>query len=325
MRVNSSFFHKSIMAKTNDTPVECIETDSTKLIDVQTDHPGAFIHVNDDNGDDNLYIGDDKITDKFNVGDSNLNAPTRKIGGLEASTVGQLRVKGVSEILLDILRPDVIEPTVSTQAGVTISYGGPKLIETGAVLPGKSDISEVIKDGVWSDGTPYSGGHDSIVLNMSPDRWDDVSDEGTYSISGSVTFTQGGIPEDNFGTGYPDKRYNGGVKNSNVIKITAVHPVYVNDGDDITVMNKHVVDYLSGVVTLNVDIPEEIDGTSDKFKVYLPGVFSTFDVKQFNPLTGRYDINVEMIPIDGEESKYIRTGDVFDTLGSSRYEIKLKK
>ena len=36
----------------NETPVEFIETTSTKLKDFQTSHPGAFIHVNDENGDD---------------------------------------------------------------------------------------------------------------------------------------------------------------------------------------------------------------------------------------------------------------------------------
>lgn len=100
------------MAKSNNvTPVEFIETTSTKLENVQTTHPGAFIHVNDSNGDDVLYIGEDKVTDKFNVGDEDLNSPTRKVGGLNASTIGELKEKSVSELLLDILRPD---PTVTS-------------------------------------------------------------------------------------------------------------------------------------------------------------------------------------------------------------------
>ena len=44
------------MAKIDkNTPVEFIETTSTKLTNVQEEHPGAFIHVNDENGDDVLY------------------------------------------------------------------------------------------------------------------------------------------------------------------------------------------------------------------------------------------------------------------------------
>ena len=83
--------------------------------------------------------------------------------------------------------------------------------------------------------------------------------------------------------------------------------------------------YLNDSVILYVSIPSEIDGTDDKFKVYLPSEFSIFEVKQYNPSTGKYDTNIEMKLIEGETSKYIRTNDVSDTLGSTTYEIKLSK
>ena len=307
------------------TPVEFIETTSTKLEDVQTSHPGAFIHVNDENGDDVLYIGEAKVTDKFNVGGEKLNSPTRKVGGLDASTIGELKGKSVSEILLDILRPDVVKPTISTNASISISYSGSKLIEVGTNLPNKNDISVTIRDGVWSDGTPYAGGHGDVILSMSPDKWGQQSEEGTYTITGSVTFEEGGIPKDNFGTSYPDWKYNGGIKTSSPIKITSVYPIYVNDESDITTMREYLVDYLNGSVILDVSIPGEIDGTDDKFKIYLPSEFSIFEVKQYNPSTGKYDILVNMKLIEGETSKYIRTNDVSDTFGSAEYEIKLKR
>ena len=314
------------MAKIDkNTPVEFIETTSTKLTNVQEEHPGAFIHVNDSNGDDVLYIGDDKITDKFNVGGEKLNSPTRKVGGLDASTIGELKEKSVSEILLDILRPDVVEPTVSTNASISISYSGPKLIEVGTNLPNDNDISVTIMDGVWSDGTPYAGGHSDVILSMSPDKWGQQSEEGIYTITGSVTFEEGGIPKDNFGTSYPDKKYNGDTKTSSPIKITSVYPIYVNDESDITTMREYLVDYLNGSVILTISIPKEFDGTDDKFKVYLPSEFRIFEVKQYNPSTGKYDIPVNMKLIEGETSKYIRTNDVSDTLGSTTYEIKLSK
>ena len=307
------------------TPVEFIETTSTKLTGVQEEHPGAFIHVNDENGDDTLYIGEDQVTDKFNVGDSNLNSPTRKIGGLNASTIGQLKEKSMSEILLDILKPDVVVPTIQENTSIGITYLGPKLIEVGSVLPSKQNITSTVKDGKWSDNTPYAGGHSDVVLSMRPDKWGQQSEEGVYTIRGSVTFEEGGIPKDNFGTSYPDKKYSGGTKTSLPIKITSVYPIYVNDEFDITTMMGHLVDYLNGSVILQVSIPDEIDGTDDKFKVYLPSVFSVFEVKQYNPLTGKYDIPIEMELIEGETSKYIRTKDVSDTLGSTTYEIKLSK
>ena len=314
------------MAKIDkNTPVEFIETTSTKLTNIQEEHPGAFIHVNDENGDDVLYIGEDKVTDKFNVGGEKLNSPTRKVGGLDASTIGELKGKSVSEILLDILRPDVVKPTISTNASISISYSGPKLIEVGTNLPNKNDISVTIRDGVWSDGTPYAGGHSDVILSMSPDKWGQQSEEGIYTITGSVTFEEGGIPKDNFGTYYPDKKYNGGTEISSPIKITSIYPIYVNDESDITTMKEYLVDYLNDSVILTISIPKEFDGTDDKFKIYLPSEFSTFEVKQYNQLTGKYDIPVNMKLIEGETSKYIRTNDISDTFGPAKYEIKLSK
>ena len=311
------------MGKLNNTSVEFIETTSTKLKDVQTSHPGAFIHVNDSNGDDVLYIGEDKVTDKFNVGGKDF--PTREVGGLNASTIGELKGKSVSEILLDILRPDVVVPTVQEPASINISYSGNKLIKVGDLLPTEDNIISTVKDGKWSDGTPYAGGHGDVVLSMSPDKWGQQSEEGIYTITGSVTFEEGGIPKDNFGTSYPDKKYNGGTKTSSPIKITSVYPIYVNDESDITTMREYLVDYLNGSKILYVSIPGEIDGTDDKFKVYLPSEFSIFEVKQYNPSTGKYDILVNMKLIEGETSKYIRTNDISDTFGPAKYEIKLSK
>ena len=92
--------------KRNDTPVEFIETTSTNLSTAQRDHQGAFIHVHDENGDDELYIGDDQITDRFNVGTSPSETPIRKMGGLDASTIGDLKNMTMSNILKDILKPD---------------------------------------------------------------------------------------------------------------------------------------------------------------------------------------------------------------------------
>ena len=312
------------MAKINDeTPVEFIETTTTKLKDVQTSHHGAFIHVNDANGDDVLYIGEDKITDKFNVGGKDF--PTRKVGGLGASTIGKLKEKSVSEILLDILRADVVVPTVYESASISISYSGNKLIKVGDLLPTEDNIISTVNDGKWSDNTPYADGHSDVVLSMSHDMWGQQSEEGIYTITGSVTFEEGGIPKDNFGTSYPEEKYNGGTKTSSPIKITSVYPIYVNDESDITTMKEYLVDYLNGSVILYVSIPDEIDGTDDKFKIYLPSEFSIFEVKQYNQLTGKYDIPVNMKLIEGETSKYIRTHDVSDTLGSTTYEIKLSK
>ena len=314
------------MAKiNNETPVEFIETTSTKLEDVQTSHPGAFIHVNDENGDDVLYIGDDKITDKFNVGDENLNSPTREVGGLNASTIGELKGKSVSEILLDILRPDVVVPTVQEYESISISYSGSKLIEVGTNLPNENDISVTIRDGVWSDGTPYAGGHSDVILSINQGLWGEPAEEGTYTISGSVAFNEGGIPKDNFGTEYPNWQYHGGTKESSTITIKVVKPIYINDGNVITDMVKHIVDYLTGN-TINVTIPAEVEAPEPvKFKVLVPEQFSTFNVMQFNPLTQTYDTHVPMVFVSGDEPMYVREDNTYTNTKSTKYQINLKK
>lgn len=309
----------------NETPVEFIETTSTNLTNVQEEHPGAFIHVNDENGDDVLYIGEDKVTDKFNVGDENLNSPTREVGGLNASTIGELKGKSISEILLDILRPNVVVPTVQEYESINISYSGSKLIEVGTNLPNENDISVTVRDGVWSDGTPYAGGHSDVVLSINQGLWGEPAEEGTYKISGSVTFNEGGIPKDNFGTEYPNMQYHGDTKTSSIITIKAVKPIYINDGNVITDMVKHIVDYLTGN-TINVTIPAEVETPEPvKFKVLVPEQFSTFNVMQFNPLTQTYDTYVPMVFVSGDEPMYVREDNTYTNTKSTKYQINLKK
>ena len=329
----SLFFHKYIMDTNN--KIEFIKTTTAKLEngDVQAAYPEefpySFIHTQDenDNGttDERLYIGEEMITDRLNVGDANLNSPTRKVGGLEASTIGALNQKSISQIILEMVRPDVVEPTVSTQASISISYSGSKLIEVGTNLPSADNISVTIRDGVWSDGTPYAGGHNPAELSINPSDWGEPAEEGAYTISGSVTFTEGGIPKDNFGTSYPGKQYHGGTKTSTSITIKAVNPIYINDGDVITDMVKHLVDYLAGK-TFTVTIPAEVVIPEPvKFKVLVPEQFTTFTVMQYNPLTQAFDIPVPMVFVPGDTPMYERVDNSYTNTLSTTYQINLKK
>lgn len=314
--------------------IEFIKTTSVKLEngDVEEAYPSEsyipVIHTQDENAngttDDQLYIGNDRITDKFNIGDSSFNTPTRKVGGLDASTIGTLKDKTMSEILMDILRPDVVEPSISSVANVNISYSGSTLIEVGTTLPTEANITNTVLKGSWSDGTPYAGENEPIVLTMNPDSWGEQSVEGKNTISGSVVFEAGGIPVDNFGTEYPAKQYQGGTKNSNVITLTSVYPIYINDGNDITIMNKHLVNYIDGV-ELTVTIPAEVETPSPmKFTVYVPEEFTRFVVKKYNPLTNQYDIDVPMVYVSGDTNMYIRKDNTYTNTTSTQYKINLK-
>lgn len=79
------------------------DQDKEKLKDEGSKHPGAIIFYCGDNEHD-LYVGSTKLTDVFNTGDVPDNVPTRTIGGLGASTIGELKKKSISDILLAILR-----------------------------------------------------------------------------------------------------------------------------------------------------------------------------------------------------------------------------
>lgn len=305
--------------------INFIKTSASKLDVVQEDYPNSFIHTHSENGDDQLYIGEDRITDNLNIGDTNPSMATRKIGGLQASTIGALQQRSLSEIVIDILKPDLVEPTISTPASVSISYSGNKLIAVGSTLPATSDITSTINNGFWSDGTPYAGGNEDVTLSMDSDSWGQAAEEGKYTITESVRFTEGGIPKDNFGTSYPSKQYQGGVQNSNVITITTVYPIYINDGGDITVMNEYLYDYITGQ-TINVTIPSEIEiQVPTKFKVQVPQQFTTFTVKQYNPLTQAYDIIIPMKFVSGNVSYYEREDNSYTNTLSTRYQINFKK
>ena len=258
----STFFHKYNMV-TED--IKFIKTTSNKLEEVQEDYPNSFIHIHDDIGDsdsdddyladDVLYIGKDRITDNLNIGNMDPNIATFAVGGLKESTVGELKQKTVSQIILDMVCP-VVLPT-HTNAVVSVSYSGDKLVEVGSMLPSINNISVGVNNGVWYDGTPYSNGAENLTLIMEPDCWGETCEEKSYNISAYCNFIEGGIPMDNHNQPHPELQYMGDYILSNIITITGVQPIYINDGSSITTYVKHLVNYNTNV-SLTVTIPAEI-------------------------------------------------------------------
>jgi len=307
-----------------DENIKFIKTSLSKLSGVQDDYPNSFIYVHNEN-DDNLYIGEDRITDNLNVGDMDSSIATYAVGGLKPSTIGQLKEKSMSEIILDMVCP-VIEPT-HTNSTITVSYSGDRIIEVGSTLPSGEDFVVTVNNGVWSDGTPYAGGSEEISLVMNPAEWGNESEERTYTISGSCVFTEGGIPNDNHNKPHPELKYQGGLVSSNTITITSVKPIYINDGQTITNFVKHLVNYNSSV-NIDVTIPEEVETPEvTKFTVYLPGEFTTFTVNQYNPLTDKYDISIPMKAYESDREgfiKYIRDDGGTKVL-ETQYKINLRK
>ena len=303
-----------------------------------SNHPedeGSFIHVCG-NDVSNLYIGSHRVTDNFNVPDVDENFKTVKVGGLEESTIGELKNKPISDILFNILCPDV-KPTVDKKPSVTITYSGNTLISVGTILPSETDITITSDRGVFSTGISYAGEVSDSKLEMVPAKWGEASEEGRYTISAVVTFASGEVPVSSHGNKIPDSQYPGGGA-SNSIEIHSVHPIYTNgvkisenqsniERGYISVLNDIIVDYISGSKLFYIAVAEETDDS--KFKLEIPNSISSYTVMQKNNVSGKYDIGITMASDlsntrDGYKC-YVRTTDSSDRKGPSEYKIELKK
>ena len=306
-----------------------------KLKTLDSGYDGSFIHVC--GGDvSNLYIGSHRVTDNFNVPDVDENFKTVKVGGLEESTIGELKNRPISDILFNIVCPDV-KPTVESNPSVTITYSSNKLISVGTTLPSVVDIKITADRGAFSTGISYAGEVSNSELTMTPAKWSEASEEGKYTISAAVTFASGEVPVSSHGNKIPDSQYKGGVA-SNSIEIHSVHPIYTNgvkisenqsniERGDISVLNGIIVDYISGSKLFYIAVAEETDDS--KFKLEIPNSISSYTVMQKNNVSGKYDIGITMVSDlsntrDGYKC-YVRTTDSSDRKGPSEYKIELKK
>ena len=289
------------------------------------DYESSFIHLHKKNEDD-LYIGDCRMTDNFNTKGVPDGAKTIEVGGLEPTTIEELKKKSLSEIVMQIVCPKT-RPIVLSNPSMTISYSREKLIGVGETLPIKKNIMRSYDKGKWSDGTDYAGEHTNEEISMIPDKWGETSEEGKYVISGSVDFGEGEIPKDSYGNNWEEGQYKGGHVQSNNITITSVYPIQVNTEKIGIMTNQILIDYISKKdAVLRVTVPPEEDGNLNKFKIYLPYAFTSIEVKQYNPVSGKYDIHIDMIPMDDCPYHYIRTKDIKNTnTGSAEYEIKLTR
>lgn len=313
---------------------------SGRLDETRKDHPASFIHFHDEGKEDNLYIGDCRITDNFNIRNVPDKANTVKVGGLDPTTIGVLKDKSLSEIVMQMICPRTPPELPISKPSMTISYSGNRLVKVGSNLPAKEDIIITCDKGKWSDGTVYAGEPSNTDISISPGKWGETSDEGNYVISGSIIFGAGPKPKDSYGEEYDDN-YTGGTVISNEIKITSVYPIYAttyfgtdDKGDISKLIEQPLQDYVNNEdVSFEITVPPEEDGNLNKFKIYLPFEKKP-TVKQYNPVSGKYDIEIEMIydkkikitdyP-DYLYHCYIRTKDEYDTKGPTQYEINLTR
>lgn len=311
--------------------------DSIKNNPDYPDYESSFIHLHKVNEDkevieDNLYIGDCRMTDNFNTRNVPDKAKTMKVGGLEPTTIEELKRMSLSEIVMQIVCPKTPPEPPKSKPSMIISYSGEKLIGVGTILPTKINITCSYDKGKWSDGTDYAGEHTNEEISMIPDKWGETSEEGKYVISGSVDFGEGEIPKDSYGNNWEEGLYKGGHVQSNNITITSVYPIQVNTEKIGIMTNQILIDYISKKdAVLRVTVPPEEDGNLNKFKIYLPYAFKPFEINQYNPVSGKYDIRIKMEEYNEDDIPqgyvgYIRTKDIKNTnTGSAEYEIKLTR
>jgi hypothetical protein len=189
----------------------------------------------------------------------------------------------------------------------------------------------------------FYGGEDAVTyyiddINILPvtdiTNFGGVAKEGTYSISGVVTFNAGNNPKDNDipPTEYPG--YEGGKINTNTITVKAVYPIYINgyltngsdDGDDITVMRRYLYDYME-TKSILVTVPSEVETPEPfKLKIQVPEQFTTMSVLQLNPLTQEYDTDVPVVFVSGEQPYYKRENNDIETKTiATKYKITFRK
>lgn len=313
------FFHKYNME--NNINEYFIRTSSDKLDKVKNDHPEAIlIHLHDEN-EDNLYVGDCRVTDNFNIGELPEDIKTN----LGDKTLGELKDKSISEIVIDMICPLEI-PKVKTNPSISIS-GVNTLIKVGDPLPNLNDVKVTPDRGLFTNGMTYAGEYNNDTsLVIEPGNFGEQCDEGIYIISGYGSFGEGVVPKDTRGNLHEELQYKGGSVSTNK-KITVLYPIYVNSYDITNVDTELELKDYNSEQSWFVSIPAEIDDSNYKFKIKLPYEFSSMNVFQENPTKENvYDIPIEMSLFDEENHIYIRTLDPKDTITDiAKYEIKLKK
>lgn len=318
-----------------------IKTSTKKQGEVSDTYSSSIIHVHDDasNGKkqkDSLFIGSCQITDVYNT-NAEDSWVTEKVGGLPSTSATTMKTKTVSEVLDMILYPTK-QPT-KTDPSVTLTYGGSlsTLIKVGTTLPSKSDFTATVSKGTLTyknaaGDTNYAGepGDEVFYINDGDTLWGTSSGEGTYTVKCVVPFAEGSKPLDNKGGESTLDAYAGGDVTSNTISFVSVYPIYSNTSAIKTMTEQTLLNYNSNV-SIDLSIPDEIDGTLDKFRFSLPYNVGIVSVYQFNTLTKAFDISIK-VESDGTETrnsmtynKYVRTKDMFDTQGTSKYRLTIKK
>lgn len=267
---------------------------------------------------------------------------TEPVGGV-AGKLDRTKFEGktISDVLDDILYP-TLQPEI-TQPSVTLSYGGNKtngqvvVIKVGSTLPNEDGIVKEYSRGKVSyknaDGdTYYAGVWKSDTFTMTDNAFGGVAAEKRYTVSYNVTFNDGAKLLDNKGHDSTVASYKSKTTGTVYKYFDAVYPIYINTNKIDEMTEQPLKDYITSNQTLSVTIPPEKNGDLFRFEIHIPNSITLGTIKEYNGLSGKYDITVNMIykgVIDKgglSYKRYVRSEDIVGakTTGS-KYEIVINK
>ena len=245
------------------------------------------------------------------------------------ATIGDVYKKCIITIVHNELTHT--DPSIEIKYQDTIQ--SPIRIKNGDALPLMEDITSSYELGEWNDehNTNYAGEPTDILVEMSPSNWGNPGVGGTtYTITGTGTFTVGGVPVDNFNQQHLELQYTSSDSiHSNSIEIIVQEVIEINgfdtengdDNEDITVFREYLFDTLNDV-TVYITIPPET--REDKMLIKVPYELSSCEVLQWDDIQGGYKINISMEFVDGNEPYYKRV-QTYTNSDPTKYKITLQK
>ncbi|MCM1217713.1 MAG: hypothetical protein NC548_24740 [Lachnospiraceae bacterium] len=267
---------------------------------------------------------------------------TEPVGGV-AGKLDRTKFEGktISDVLDDILYP-TLQPSI-TNPSVTLGYNGNNtsgqviVVKVGSILPNENNFIKTYNRGSVTyknaDGdTYYAGSFKSDLFTMTDNAFGSVASEKRYTVSYNVTFNDGAKLLDNKGHDSTVASYKSKTTGTVYKYFDAVYPIYINTNKIDEMTEQPLKDYITSNQTLNVTIPPEKNGDLFRFEIHIPNTVTLGNVGEYNGLSSKYDIPVNMIYkgiIDKgglSYKRYVRSEELTGAkVGGAKYEIVINK
>ena len=268
------------------------------------------------------------------------NWKTVEVGGVKKDTTkASFEGKTISEVLDMILYPTLYPSVPAGKPSVTLSLGGnTSLYKVGATIPSTTSFTTTTDRGTLAYNTEagnryYAGAAGTPSYTISKGSFGGKFEEGTYTVTSSVTFAAGSQPLNNKGTkdGVTMTKYAGGTVKA-AQTMYGLYPIYISETSFTNLTEKGLQNYLTGEIKFTgISSPVETTSLNDKFTIAIPSYLTLKSVCTFNNSSGKYDINFmptvkSTATYNGiEYTVYKRTGDTNDVKQPDKWEIIINK